>query len=102
MFELSPAIKLLNRKLSLNHVDFLFESLNLVYVVGPDVISIKQLDIPNFVNFTGQFNILLDVVDFLILQFWLRRFDLFHLFLLHLIALFVVKLLVMVKTLVSR
>ena len=68
LFELSPAIKLLDRKLSLNQVNFFFESLNLINIVSPCIVPVKQLDIPDFVNFTRKLNILLDVVDFLVLQ----------------------------------
>lgn len=62
-FECLPFVDVLDRELSLHHVDLRFKFL---FVLGITIfyeISIEKLNIPNFMYLTGQLDVLFYVVD---------------------------------------
>lgn len=52
-----------NPKLPLNHINLILIKFYLLFLILPDKISLKQLDISNLVDFCRQLDILLDVVN---------------------------------------
>ena len=63
ILEVIPSADLLHGDLPLDHVHFLFELLHLGGVVGPQVVPVEHSDVPDFVDFARQLDVLFDVVD---------------------------------------
>ena len=62
-FECVPLVDMLDRKLSLDHIDLRFELLFVLGIIVFDEVPVEKLDIPYFMYFAGQLDVLFYVIN---------------------------------------